>query len=435
MSSPPNHHSEFCNPTTFRRRDSGIAVILEAIEASEPTFRTKDDAQEIDGMTETASDTSIDHVQSSNRCSDSDPTVGPSSDHNSERGRDANTVDSVMTDAGATGVGPPTIPADKLSWRQSPSESFSDWTIEVIQSSAFDETKSVTPYHVHRRALAVGPKRSDYFAQLFKESSSTNTSQLHLSKAQASVFPMVLDHMYTQAPLVLDSATAYSLYSLAEQLGIPSVLQAATDFYRQRMNAGNVIDFIKLGQTFREKSLFDAAVSTCAGEMKLMGFQTCAKLDPEIMYLVMIRHQALPRSMKCGSGLLSQLVAICVSNATRATLSHETFKMLTDEEFLPCVESTAAIKLLATENSLLNGNQGSPEFEAESLRTRCVTSIIQDWEALRSELEHNFELSNTMKSISSRILFDVLMKTKMSSNVSDSSSVSACDSDERVTAV
>lgn len=423
-------NTSFYSATTAQRRESGISVILEAIKASEVTSRRKD-LHEESAMAESASASSPDYVENETACTSCDSAMDTSADHNGKLQK-VKTGNAAMTDRDVLKASRLNL-TDNLSWRQSPSESFSDWTIEVIQTDSFGKAACIIPYHVHRRVLAVGAKRSEYFAQLFKKDTSTNKSQLKLSKGEASVFPIVLDHMYTQGPLALDAVTAYSLYSLAEQLDIPSVLQAVTDFYRKSMNTENLLDFIKLGQSFRDKSLFDAAVATCAEEMKFNGFQAYANLDPEIMFHVMARNKTLPRSMKCGSDRLSQLVAICVSNATRVTLSHETFRLLTDGEMLPCIESTAAIKLLATENTLLNGKQGSPAFGDQSLHDRCVNSIVEDWDSLRGELDHNFELSNTMKSISSSILFDLLMKSKTSSRVSDGSA-SACESEERSTA-
>ena len=102
-----------------------------------------------------------------------------------------------------------------LSWRQNPSESFSDWTIEVIKE---DNTKAqpspagvCAVYHVHRRVLAVGPKKSDYFAKLFKEIGSANRTQLRLSNREATVFPMALDYIYANSDFDLDTEKAYAV--------------------------------------------------------------------------------------------------------------------------------------------------------------------------------------------------------------------------------
>jgi hypothetical protein len=94
-----------------------------------------------------------------------------------------------------------------LSWRQDPSESFSDWTIEVVCT----EEGRRNLYHVHRRVLAVGPKKSDYFANIFKSNGNANRNKLQLNKQQAAVFPMVLDYIYNESVLDWDSEKAYTV--------------------------------------------------------------------------------------------------------------------------------------------------------------------------------------------------------------------------------
>ncbi len=101
-----------------------------------------------------------------------------------------------------------------LSWRQNPSESFSDWTIEVIEEEETIDQPSAAKcsvFHVHRRVLAVGPKKSDYFANIFKSNGSANRSQLRLSTKEAAVFPMALDYIYADTDFDLDTEKAYAV--------------------------------------------------------------------------------------------------------------------------------------------------------------------------------------------------------------------------------
>lgn len=55
---------------------------------------------------------------------------------------------------------------DELSWRMSPLKSMSDWVIKVVTPR---ENNKADVYHVHKSILAVGPRRSSFFANLFRE--------------------------------------------------------------------------------------------------------------------------------------------------------------------------------------------------------------------------------------------------------------------------
>ena len=185
VSSPGNSH----------RKDSGIAAILEAIKARERK----------DGNAATAPAPVPVPVHSSNTVQVHD--VADSSSSNSSNSTIPSTIDVTMKDADAKN-------AYGLSWRQHPSESFSDWTIEVVFDDVSKPTSERALYHVHRRVLAVGPKKSDYFATIFKFNGSANRNTLRLSKRQAAVFPIVLDYIYADIDFELDTEMAYvvSLY-------------------------------------------------------------------------------------------------------------------------------------------------------------------------------------------------------------------------------
>jgi len=55
---------------------------------------------------------------------------------------------------------------DMLSWRVDPEESLSDWTI-VVKTKRSD--KAPQEYHVHKSVLGAGPRRSQYFANAFRQ--------------------------------------------------------------------------------------------------------------------------------------------------------------------------------------------------------------------------------------------------------------------------
>jgi hypothetical protein len=265
----------------------------------------------------------------------------------------------------------------------------------------------------------VGPRRSEYFSRLFKKMSASNQNVLELGPLEASFFPLILDHMYADVKLHLNTEKAYVLYRLAEQLEVSSVLLTVTDFYRRNMSKENVVDYITLAQSLRDKTLLQAAVDKCAEEMRSMNQATAAKLEPGLLLQVLLKSKTLPRNNKCGSSRLSQLVAECVHIHSNA-LTLEVFKRLTDKEYLPYIESIAAIKLLSAENVLLHRGAAPACVGDISLHERCVFSITKNWEELRAEVEKNSVLAGNLKSISSEVLFDILMKTSEPSELAES---------------
>ena len=82
-------------------------------------------------------------------------------------------------------------------WSVGPSDNFGDWTIEVTDK----QSREVTPYHVHRKDLACGQNKSEYFSAVFRceglKESDEDVSRLELEHKVATVFPMLLTFLYT----------------------------------------------------------------------------------------------------------------------------------------------------------------------------------------------------------------------------------------------
>lgn len=178
---------------------SCIAVMLEAIKAKEGKESTVVKAPTAAAIQSSIGSSNVLHEFADSICNDSNNNSTIPS-----------TIDVRMKESSDTKNG-----NSGLSWRQNPSESFSDWTIEILEegnTEHYSLCKSVT-YNVHRRVLAVGPKKSDYFANIFKTNGSANMTQLRLSKSQAAVFPLALDYIYADIDFNLDAEKAYAVSS------------------------------------------------------------------------------------------------------------------------------------------------------------------------------------------------------------------------------
>mmetsp|Transcript_6229 Transcript_6229/g.14100 ORF Transcript_6229/g.14100 Transcript_6229/m.14100 type:complete len:514 (-) Transcript_6229:265-1806(-) len=123
-----------------------------------------------------------------------------------------------------------------LLWRQE--ESFSDWTIEVSVGGG-----SNTLYHVHKFALATGPKKSGYCETLFKSGqfseSADSTSVVPLPEDIAAFFPDFLDYMYSQpseCARLINRKNRRSLQNLARYFLVPKLTEAIYVFVQEDMH-------------------------------------------------------------------------------------------------------------------------------------------------------------------------------------------------------
>ena len=186
-------------------------------------------------------------------------------------------------------------------------------------------------------------------------------------------------------------------------------MQTVADFYSKwYIKKENVVQFIKLGQSFQDKTLLEAAATKFAEHITSMDVEIGAEVEPAVLSRILVIFKA-KYSQDHDSNRLSQLVAACISNATSANLTSETFRLLTDESTLPSIEPTAAIKLLASQNIILNCSSQALASDP-TFHERCVSSIVNNWESIRKLLEDSTELANTMRLVSSVVLFDILMK-------------------------
>jgi hypothetical protein len=301
-----------------------------------------------------------------------------------------------------------------LFWRQNPAKSLSDWTIEVIPNGL----KTAQKYHVHREILAVGPKRSEYFARLFvsQKPKPSNKSVLELGLNEARVFYLLLDHMYssTDTRPTLDMGTACALYSLADQLEVPSLLLSISDFCTTETSDEDIIDLLKVGESFRDKMLLRTTLHRCAEGLNSMEITTARRIKPALFVEILQRSKTLPKKYKCSSSRLSQLVAATMEGHP-SSLKLEIFRRLTDKEYLPYIEGTAAVKLLAFEQELASQQSHRAIRADATLHERCLYSITNSWDRVKQKLQEDSMLASRMKAVSSTMLYEILMRTHTSS--------------------
>lgn len=171
-------------------------------------------------------------------------------------------------------------------WRMNPVESFSDWTILIYRQEIKigtddsntnmvknESLKGGTIYHVHKLALACGPRISQVLAdrcrrhqQQPSDSSSSSselfltvagsskdeeiqaipsnpetTTRLFLDDAEADSFPVLLDFLYTgKCGCLLTSSNAAALFGLADRLKMPQFVSEINQFMDEDISAANL---------------------------------------------------------------------------------------------------------------------------------------------------------------------------------------------------
>ncbi|KAL3945641.1 MAG: hypothetical protein SGBAC_000297 [Bacillariaceae sp.] len=174
------------------------------------------------------------------------------------------------------------------------------------------------------------------------------------------------------------------------------------------MDRGNIEDFIQVVSDFEDQSLLESAIDYFAAEMKSMDVSLAGKLKPHILRRILCQRKDQPERLGCDATTTSRYVAESLHNHAKS-LSRDQLLQMVDDEILTSIDAVAAIKLLAVETSVCDGEQ--TQCADSSLRHRCVTTIAKEWSRLRSEFEKSPTLVNAFKSVSSEVLFDILMKT------------------------
>lgn len=310
-----------------------------------------------------------------------------------------------------------------LSWRLDPDESLSDWTLTVASTDSVpysprrrneterasaagctsdikaadcqldDLADSMSPpamkYHVHRAQLAVGPRRSDYFATLFKNrrrmmirdesdrrrekgtDASTDGTYIELKASAAAAFPIMLDFMYSPigTPVEATTESAVALRHLASCFGIRELFNCVTDFIKGDLRSETGPTYLSEAATYKHDKLVTACLKICAESFKDIKLSAMVLLPPDLFELV-VRSPYLA----CDSEALSvRVAAYCRCRPDGINL--ETIKSLTSAEIMPRVAPDEALFYIHM-LSLLGVDLPDPSKggAAPSLYDRCVAA-------------------------------------------------------------
>lgn len=237
-----------------------------------------------------------------------------------------------------------------LTWRLDPDESLSDWTLTVVANPELagrpsnegdDENDSVddekhehrddeqlTPaspqlghknnphhsskkYFVHRTQLAVGPRRSEYFAKLFRQPTHrkkryASGTRIELRPSAADAFPAMLDFLYSPVgtPPQIATETAVALRHLATCFGIRELFDAVTTFIKADLSPETSPTYLLEADTYDHDKLRSAALRACAQHFESIKFSRIVTLTPSLLEEVVTSPD-----LKVSSRILSARVA------------------------------------------------------------------------------------------------------------------------------
>ena len=321
-----------------------------------------------------------------------------------------------------------------LTWRLDPDESLSDWTLTVVSNPSLDQkdddnkeeepdedrnqettVRSIpssyfkTPlvihptkkYFVHRTQLAVGPRRSEYFAKLFRnkqpKGSKANGTRIEVRPAAATSFPAMLDFIYSPlgSPAQVTTESAVALRHLATCFGIRELFDFVTEFIKKDLCYETSPTYLMEAQNFRHQKLFDVSLTLCAENFELIKFSKIVTLSAELFVMVVDTEE-----LKCSSEVLSSRVA-SYCRCRPGAIDVDMLKKITNRKKMPLIapeESLFFLHLLSEIDGDDVSVSTSDPSRTQDLYKRCV---IASTEVVRMATESK-ETAPSKKSSESR---------------------------------
>lgn len=270
---------------------------------------------------------------------------------------------------------------DELTWRLDPSESLSDWTITVVSKGA----KSVQDYHVHKNMLAVGKRKSEYFARIFRqhrqEGNRSAVSELILPDTAASMIPILLDYIYTsEAALTLSSETAPGLRYLAQFFGIKALFERIMRFIQKDLSLNTLVPYYQGSRDLDDKKVLGIAARHCARNIHLIdvSHNLIEVIDPTFFCKVF----SSPGLDGVEKKLHLSLLVAKYCQLHKDKLDGPSFLSLTSETNLPEIHHLASLSLLGMEADIVVATSFLSMMSMTSLQERCIKGLASHWREL-----------------------------------------------------
>ena len=289
----------------------------------------------------------------------------------------------------------------RLSWRDHPQDTLSDWTIVVkatppvagVTSSADryrffaqgaggrDGISDLETYHVHKALLGAGERPCEYFKRVFRgggavmREGASQMSELELDISAAAAFPVFLDFVYTG---VLQATTeiATALFHLAEYVRCRALYKAVVDYMREDLDPKTAPIYLSEASNYSLETVADTALEMVVTNLHMVPEAKLYALPPPLFARVMRSPEKCPAEEVPASVLLTRYC-----DGPHAELIDGPFiASITDA--MSDIDPGVSFRLLEL------GFQYLPENT--SLRERCIEACEKGWQG---DLLHRTETS------------------------------------------
>ena len=155
--------------------------------------------------------------------------------------------------------------------------SFSDWKIRIKRQNNSDEYSSDNSfvdrtYNVHRNILAIGARRSGYFANLlhYGIDDGNSCSDIELSSRAATYFPDLLDFLYSSTAFDITTRNAVALLFLSQAFQVVSLETKVEKFLQEDIKLSNFGYYMSDALYFSDETIAFKVMDTCEKEAMLL---------------------------------------------------------------------------------------------------------------------------------------------------------------------
>lgn len=331
--------------------------------------------------------------------------------------------------------------ATECLWRLDPDVSFSDYSIIIRTQQRYGRSKR---YNVHKVFLSVGQHSSRYFASLFtttKKNSNhienqNDVSTIELPAFAAHAFPTVLDFIYTRGvscDFSQDPKLMLGAMFVANYLDIPALWCKCVDLIRCNVSCDYFHEYYEYALSLGMKGVIQLIQEIVTANIHDFppGHALWRVLTLESMMEIVSSDDLLMGQTCCSSQELSKLVysfaqerysqqtqqkekqAHQPQHSQHAAFTLEDFHLLTQQDFLPVIDHSVAMRLIELEKKMMGGQQDldiQQHNKETSLQIRCFKAIEEGMMKDVNFGDENDEVLEFLRHNPSKLAIDLLIR-------------------------
>lgn len=287
---------------------------------------------------------------------------------------------------------------DELSWRMSPEQSYSDWSLRVKHSGH----KQRDVYHVHKYVISNGLYRSDFFANLFRSRDSPKSGHgnttIELDHKVALAFPEMLDFIYSPDHHVhVTHSSAVVLRFLARVFQVSMLSKRVLQFVNKSISLSNVLLYIKDADDFDDDKIKVIAARLCTRDILSIEIDShlLKKFKPDFFAKV-VSSSEIAESARC------HVTILITKYFSLHNLDETILGELLSHIDVPQIDHLSALKLL----KILSGLEKAQEIDTfDRMQRRCAKVLTENWNELREN--HREEMFSIFPLLHPKLLTDI----------------------------